>query len=150
MTATSSFCACALAVVVCLPAELGVLRQGHHAHKAPRGGVLVELGEEEAHLELVLERATGTLTLYVLDAEAERAVRTADREVAVAVQVPGQTPVNLTLVAVANVLTGESAGNTSQFAGAHPALRRAGRLQGTVRSVTVRGRRYLAVAFTLP
>jgi hypothetical protein len=42
-----------------------------HEHTAPHGGSLVEFGEEFAHIELVLDSATGVLTAYVLDGEAE-------------------------------------------------------------------------------
>ena len=49
--------------------------EGGHEHVAPHGGALVELGEELAHLELVHDPTTGTLTAYVLDGEAEQAVR---------------------------------------------------------------------------
>ena len=47
----------------------------HHEHTAPHGGALVGLGKEFAHVELVLEKATGKLTGYVLDGEAEKPVR---------------------------------------------------------------------------
>jgi hypothetical protein len=38
-----------------------------HEHKAPHGGLLVEVGEEFAYIELVLDRTSGTLTAYMLD-----------------------------------------------------------------------------------
>ena len=47
-----------------------------HEHKPPHSGTLVEFGEEFAHLELVLDAATGTLKAYALDGEAEKAVLT--------------------------------------------------------------------------
>src|SRR5205085_2013512 len=46
-----------------------------HEHTAPHHGQLVELGEEFAHVELVLDRKAGRLTAYVLDGEAEQPVR---------------------------------------------------------------------------
>jgi hypothetical protein len=52
-----------------------------HEHHAPHDGTLVELGEEFAHLELVLNAQTGTLTVYVLDGEAEQSVRIAQPEI---------------------------------------------------------------------
>ena len=51
-----------------------------HQHTAPHGGVLAELGEHEAAAEMVLDRASGSLTLYVLDAHAENAVRSAHEQ----------------------------------------------------------------------
>lgn len=40
-----------------------------HSHDAQHGGTMVELGEHEGHLEIVLDAATGTLTAYVYDAD---------------------------------------------------------------------------------
>ncbi len=37
----------------------------HEDHKAPHGGSLLEFGEEEAHAELIHDRKTGTLEIYV-------------------------------------------------------------------------------------
>jgi len=37
----------------------------HEEHKAPHGGALLELGEEEAHLELIHDAKAGSLTVYV-------------------------------------------------------------------------------------
>lgn len=37
----------------------------HEDHKAPHGGSLLELGEEEAHVELIHDAKTGTLEAYV-------------------------------------------------------------------------------------
>lgn len=47
---------------------------GHAEHKAPHGGVLLEVGEEEAHLELVHDEAAGKVTLYVLGKDAKTPV----------------------------------------------------------------------------
>ena len=46
----------------------------HHAEKGPHDGTLVAIGQDDAHLELVLDAETGTLTAYVLDGHAEKAV----------------------------------------------------------------------------
>ena len=50
--------------------------KAEHAHpeKGPHGGPLLELGEEEYHVEVMLDEKTDTLTLYVLDGEAKAAV----------------------------------------------------------------------------
>jgi hypothetical protein len=85
---------------------------GVHEHKAPHGGILVELGEEFAHVELVLDREQGRMTAYVLDGEAENAIRVALPEL----EITALREVNtLRLAAVANVMTGETVGNTSEF-----------------------------------
>jgi hypothetical protein len=47
-------------------------------HKAPHGGVLLEVGEDVAHLELVRDEKEGKATIYVLDAKAEKGVAIKD------------------------------------------------------------------------
>ena len=44
----------------------------HHAAKGPHNGALVAIGEDDAHLEFVLDADSGKLTAYVLDGEAEK------------------------------------------------------------------------------
>ncbi|MDZ4686747.1 MAG: hypothetical protein SH850_16870 [Planctomycetaceae bacterium] len=53
-----------------------------HAHpeKGPHGGPLLELGDEEYHIEVVLDDKTHVLTLYVLDAAAKAMVPTDAKE----------------------------------------------------------------------
>lgn len=54
---------------------------GHdHAEKGPHGGPLLELGDEEYHVEMMVDEKTHTLTLYVLDGEAKAAVATDAKE----------------------------------------------------------------------
>ena len=48
-----------------------------HAHTAPHGGVLVELGDHAAALELRFDAARGVLQAWVLDGHAENFVRIA-------------------------------------------------------------------------
>ena len=124
--------------------------QHHHHHPAPHGGTLVELGKEAAHLELVLDRRAGGLTVYVLDGEAQRAVRVAQTELDVHVNGPDAgARTRVVLRASANVLTGETVGNSSQFTGAHDLFTSAGVVRGTVGPVTVRGTTYPALAFSM-
>jgi hypothetical protein len=118
-----------------------------HAHTAPHGGVLVELGEEFAHVELVLDRAAETLTAYVFDGEAERPIRVSAPSLRVALD--GDLP-TLELAPVASALTGETAGDTSQFAARHASLRRDGPRQGRLAEITVKGQVFRDVAFEIP
>lgn len=46
--------------------------------KAPHGGVLLEVGEEVAHLELVHDPQDGSVKVYVLDGKADKAVAIRD------------------------------------------------------------------------
>jgi hypothetical protein len=124
-----------------------------HEHHAPHGGTLVELGEEFAHLELVLNAQTGTLTAYVLDGEAEQSVRIVQPQIEISVRLPGSGSAKvlaLTLPAAANPLTGETVGQSSQFQTQSDALKGARRFSGTVKSVSARGGSFENVAFRFP
>lgn len=86
-----------------------------HAHHAPHGGALSMLGEHAFQLELVLDAAKERLTLYVLDGEAERFVRISTAEIR-GVGLAGGQEWELRFEAVSNEATGESVGDSSQFA----------------------------------
>jgi hypothetical protein len=120
-----------------------------HEHHAPHGGALQVLGEEAAHVELVLESATGKLTAYVLDGEAEKSVRIAQDALELEVTLPGGDA-HVVLAAVANELTGETVGDTSQFEGASERLRGAARFEGVLESVTARGVKFDRVRIGYP
>lgn len=49
---------------------------GEHEHpsQGPHGGQLVELGNEQYHAEIVHDESAGTVTVYLLDAAAEKLV----------------------------------------------------------------------------
>ncbi|HUQ70463.1 MAG TPA: hypothetical protein VM165_13110 [Planctomycetaceae bacterium] len=53
-----------------------------HAHpeKGPHGGPLLELGDEEYHIEVMLDEKTNVLTLYLLDSAAKALVPTDAKE----------------------------------------------------------------------
>jgi hypothetical protein len=114
-----------------------------HHHTAPRGGTLVELGDEFAHLEFVFDAGAGRLTAYVLDGEAERGVRIAQDAIVLRLDATGEA---IRLEPVAGVLTGETVGDTSQFEAVSPALAGARQIVGVVEAVTVRGQAFQNVA----
>lgn len=123
---------------------------GGHVHVAPHGGALVVLGEEALHVELVLDATEGELVAYVLDGEAERAVRLAQETLELTVTPPGGEPVDVSLAAVANELTGETVGDTSEFRGRHDALTGLERFEATLGALTARGVAFDPVAFPYP
>lgn len=146
---------CVLAVMIAACSLVGVsgmtgTPQHHHHHAAPHGGSLVELGTEAAHLELVVNRASGSLTLYVLDGEAEHAVRVASPSLTLHVERDGGAPVVVTLGPVANALTGETVGATSQFAAIHDVFRTSGPIRAVLDAIIVNGRTYRRVAIVAP
>jgi len=137
--------ACALAVTA--PAKPDA--HAHHHHVAPHGGTLVELGEHQFALEFVRDAEAGTLTLYVLDAHAENFVRLPAKSVELSLDVKGRAE-KLTLAAVANELSGETVGDTSQFAAQADWLKRDGEFAGKIAALEIRGTVFKAVAFTFP
>ena len=123
----------------------------HHEHTAPHGGTLVVLGEEFAHVEFVLEKATGKLTGYVLDGEAEKPVRLSQNAIELKINRlgSGQT-IALQLIAVANVLTGETEGDTSHFAGQSDELIGATEFHAEIVAIAVKGQIFVDVDFEFP
>lgn len=121
---------------------------GGHAHRAPHGGALVELGEHAYNLELVRDAASGKLTAYVLDGHAENFVRIQAPSIEL-VAVTGGERKPLTLRAVANPATGETVGDTSQFEAQADWLKSTSEFAGTIPSVEIRGTRFQNVALYL-
>jgi predicted small lipoprotein YifL len=120
-----------------------------HAHTAPHGGVLVEVGDHFAFLEVVLDPDAGSLTAYVLDGEAEKALRIAQPSISLTFETPSSVAKQtLILAAKANVLTGETVGDTSEFSIIHPAFKGQTMLSARVAELTVKGQTFkdLAVA----
>lgn len=124
-----------------------VKKESEHEHSAPHGGTLVELGEEFAHLEIVLDAATGKLTAYALDGEAEKAVRLKQPELEITVKAHATT---IKLNGVANSLTGETASNTSEFAGQSDKLKGVSEFDGVIKAVSIKGKQFNNVAFNFP
>lgn len=116
-----------------------------HEHTAKHGGTLVELGGEFAHLELVLDAQTGKITAYAMDAEVEKSERLKQEKIGLSVN--GKT---VELSAVANELTGEKVGDTSEFAGQADMLKGLKTFDGAITEITVRGRTFKNVAFKFP
>lgn len=119
-----------------------------HAHHAPHGGTLVEVGEHQFNLEFVVDPVGGRLTAYVLDAHAENFIRVGSPSLEIHVVSPAPARV-LILNAVANAATGETVGDTSQFEGSADWLKGVKSLSGTVARLEVRGANFVKVPVTL-
>ena len=131
------------------------LQASAHEHHPPHKGTLVEFGEEFAHLELVLDPATGVLTAYALDGEAEKAVRLKQMEIVI--EVPGEggkTGVKdlktITLKPVSSDLSGEKPGDTSEFNATVPQLKGVKEFDGVVKALNIRGKDFKDVKFNFP
>jgi hypothetical protein len=165
-SATLSRFALAIAVVAaaggCAPSDHKAMaaadaKAGLHEATAPHGGKLVAVGDEDAHFELLVDSATGTLTAYVLDGEAEEFVRLKNTALDVDLTIPDAADttrapkkVSVHLVGIPNKLTGETAQETSEYQGQDGALRGVRRFSGKFRPVTLLGNVYDDVAFTYP
>ena len=123
---------------------------GGHSHAAPHGGVLAELGEHEAAAEITLDRATGTLDLYLLDSHAENPVRIAQETIRAAVEIGDGEKIDLELKPVASELTGEKTGDSSQFRGQHEKLVTPGKVRVEISDMNLRGKMYDSVEFAIP
>lgn len=126
-----------------------------HQHSAPHDGVLVELGDHESQLEFVLDPETGLLTVYVLDAHAESAVRLSEPQLSLQIERIGAGPPvrpgrEALLDAVGNALTGETPGDSSVFSGVVAELAGATRFEAVLPIISVKGREYRNVRVRYP
>jgi hypothetical protein len=122
-----------------------------HEHHPPHQGSLQVLGDDFAHLELVLDPVAGCLHAYALDGEAEHPVRLAQKELRLQVMFkPSGRRADLRLKAVANELSGETVGDSSEFEVCDPALRGQHGLKGRLLAVDVRGARFKNVGLLHP
>ena len=119
-----------------------------HQHHAPHGGTLVELGDEFAHVELVLDPSDGSLTAYFLDGEAEESVRLKQPSLKLSINAQGSRPAQVVeLAAQANILTGETVGDSSEFSVTTPSLIGMRSLSGNLGEIVVKGVDFLDVRF---
>ncbi len=129
----------------------------HHAEKGPHGGALVAIGEDDAHLEFVLDAGTGTLTAYALDGEAEEPIRIKQANLQIVLtitptdgggaekdELPGETPI-LTMSAVS-----PADGMASEFAGQSDKLKGAEKFSAVLTSVNVGDKSFKNVGFKYP
>jgi hypothetical protein len=123
----------------------GQAGHGGHAHRAPNGGELVELGDHQFNLEFKFDVSRGVLQAWVLDAHAENFVRVGMD--AFEVQEEGGQRRTITLQATANAMTGENTGDTAYFEGTAPWLREVKHFDGVVKAVRVRGVDFRNVPF---
>jgi len=129
----------------------GVAR-AEHAHKPPHGGALVELGAHFAHIEVVLHSASGTVTVYVLDGEAEKPIRLKAKKLELEVSEADQkkADVKVELKPVASSLTGEKEGDTSEFSAQSDQLKNVKVFKGVLKELQVKGKKFEKVEIDFP
>jgi hypothetical protein len=118
-----------------------------HGHQPQRGGRLVEIGRHVAQVEIVHDRVAGTLTAYVMDGHASRAVRLPAKSLRVRIEVGGEE-LTFDLKPVADPLTGETVGDTSRFEVRADLFERIRAFAGVIVELTVFDRVFRDVAFT--
>ena len=103
------------------PAEKG--HDDHEAHnhpiEGPHHGSLIELGDEEYHAEFVHDDDKGTITIYILDSTAKKAVPVESKTLTVNVST-GEKAEQFELTA--SPMEGESGGKSSWFTSEDKAL----------------------------
>ena len=129
----------------------------HHAEKGPHDGALVAIGEDDAHLEFVLDADTGTLKAYVLDGEAEKAITIKQSKLQVAFTAAkdddgddkGGLPEDATIVMLSAV-NATADGLASEFEGQADGLKGAEKFSANLTAVTVGGKQFKNIAFKYP
>lgn len=122
---------------------------GGHAHTAPHGGTLIELGSHQGNIEFVRDEAAGKLTAYLLDAHAESFVRVPLETFTLKATVGGKEEL-LTFKPVGNTVTGEKPGDTSQFEAAADWLRTTPSFDAVLPQLPIKGTTFTEVKFNFP
>jgi hypothetical protein len=120
-----------------------------HHHFPPHGGTPVVLGNEEYHLEFILNPSEGKLQAFVMDGELENFVRIPARTFEVNAEVAGNQE-SLVFNAVASHATGETVGDTSAFEAHTDWLKTNTTFDATLKQITVRTKTYQNVQFNFP
>jgi hypothetical protein len=132
---------------------------GHHhdhAEKGPHGGALAAVGEEDAHLEFVLDADSGKLKAYVLDGDADEAVAIKQASLQLAVTLrkgDDEEKSGLSEDAFVMMLSAVSPaddGTASEFEGQSDTLKGAEKFAAVVTNVAVAGKSFKNVAFKYP
>ena len=130
----------------------------HHAEKGPHGGALVAIGEDDAHLEFVLDSDAGKLTAYVLDGEAEKpvAVKQANLQLAFNLLPPddedgtkSDLPDSVSVVML-EAVSPASNGTATEFAVQSDDLKGAERFEATLTAITIAGKSFKGILFKYP
>lgn len=129
----------------------------HHAERGPHGGALVAIGEDDAHLEIVLDVETGKLTAYTLDGEAEKpiSIKQANLQLALTLEPAGagedkkdDLPDSTLLLMLEAVSPAD--GLATEFSGQKDELKGVERFEAALTSITVGDKQFKGVNFKYP
>ena len=107
------------------------------------------LGDEEAHIEFLVDAEVGTVTAWFFKPHMEQYLRIKAESFAVLAKLP-DGEARLTFAAVANTGTGEPVGDTSQFVARAGWLAAVEACDAVLQEVSVRGSGYRSIAFNYP
>jgi hypothetical protein len=99
-----------------------------HPEVGPHKGPLVEWGEEEYHLEVVVDAKEKTVTVYVLDGEVKKAKPIDAKQIVLTLK--QKPPVTVKLEAMPEKT--DPTGKSSRYVGKHDAFGKGGKLEGSV------------------
>lgn len=95
------------------PADPGAHDHGHdHDHEAPHGGELIELASHAYHAEIVFDEKTHSISVYLLDGEAEKGVGIPEKELTLTLSVDEKQETHKLL---AQPQEGDESGTSSRF-----------------------------------
>ena len=118
-----------------------------HDHEPKHGGTLIVIGDEFAHLELVLDEAEGELTAYITDRDPAVPVRLSQPEVELRITDESNA---VTLKAVADSATGDAVGNAATFAGQSDVLRNRPSFDASITFILIKGVAFENLPFSYP
>ena len=130
----------------------------HHAEKGPHSGALVAIGQDDAHLEFVLDADSGTLKAYILDGEAEKpiAIKQANLQLAVTLdkkegdaEDKSALPDDVVIVMLSAVSPDDD-GKASEFEGQSDELKGAEKFAANLSAVNVGDKPFKNVTFKYP
>lgn len=145
-TALVLFLAAALAACSPQTSEKPAEKKGGHVHVAPHGGTLVEIGAHQFNLEFVHDEESGKLSAYTLDGHAEHFTRTAMESFDAVISAGGEVR-TVTFRPVANLASGETVGDTSQYEATDPWLKDKHAFTGIVVRVDFKGAVFTDIPF---
>lgn len=123
---------------------------GGHSHDSLQGGVAVELGDHQFHLDVLAVPEAGQLKVFIMDAHVENFVRVPFASFDLMIEPAGGAARTLTLRAQANAATGETVGDTSAFLGEADWLKGVTNFTALVPQIEIRGQTFRGVAIRYP
>ena len=127
----------------------------HHPEHGPHHGALVAVGDEDAHLEIVLDPQTGKLTAYVLDAEAAKpvSIKQAELQLGITLELQegeGKDDLGGEVFSLALAAVDPQDGMSAEFAGQSDQLKKVEHFDAALTSITVGEKTFKNVTFSYP